>query len=596
MAQFATLCFSDRDGTRFISAVTQGQKEGTHINLVGANDWNGRDGSDRAYLLAPYDCVVKAIGTYDNTIFFESTGAVQTPTGVYDHCWFMCTHILDTDKSALGLAVGKKFVQGQPCYAEGTKGVGSGNHIHMEQGYGSFGGGTSPYHGSSQTFKYNGTTYKQYYPVLASGAKECPVREMFYIDKQEVIKRYNGQTLLDRYSMQVVPNQKSASENQVYVGVSALRVRAAANTSSALMGYCAFGAYYNVLEKVNKANSANKDYDWYKIGPNHWIAGVDGVKYTAATEDKHLVKIIKDSAYDYQWSIDGNQYGDKYDVTIMAGFGDRAMEAEGWEEVLATNGGLFYTYENAHYANGLEKSRGINNQDVGMSAVSSYNNAMAIGCLYGDGLVFAKQSYIVEHLDSYYGAITGMGIMLSGKEVDYGHSEFKSQWNSISGRTIIGEDEDGNPMSYSIAGTTGSSGLYGKDLYSLCKSLGFYNAILLDGGGSVWRRVNGKVDISTSRKVKNAVLLYRRKKKEQPVDPDPSGDTSELVAQITKLQNELAEKIKEATELAQKLSKSESECGQVKSKLNETEEQLSVVKNDLTTAQTKIANAKKALN
>lgn len=38
MAQFATLCFSDRDGTRFISAVTQGQKEGTHINLVGAND------------------------------------------------------------------------------------------------------------------------------------------------------------------------------------------------------------------------------------------------------------------------------------------------------------------------------------------------------------------------------------------------------------------------------------------------------------------------------------------------------------------------------------------------------------------------------
>jgi len=38
MAQFAKLCFQDRNGNNLISGVTQLQKEGTHILLTGAND------------------------------------------------------------------------------------------------------------------------------------------------------------------------------------------------------------------------------------------------------------------------------------------------------------------------------------------------------------------------------------------------------------------------------------------------------------------------------------------------------------------------------------------------------------------------------
>lgn len=233
----------------------------------------------------------------------------------------------------------------------------------------------------------------------------------------------------------------------------------------------------------------------------------------------NLIKITKDANYDYKWSIDGNKYGDKYDITSASGFGDTDLLNAGWEEVLAVNGGLFYTWESAHYACGLEKSRGVNNQDVSMSAVSDYNKAMAIACIDGE-LWYGKQEWIINNkLDSAYGAITGVGLLLDGKATTYGHSEFSSQYNTKSGRTIIGEDKDGNFLSYSIKGETGSSGITGDEATKIAQDNGFYNAIMLDGGGSVWRRYFKAYDITTTRKVKNALILYRKKK-------DNASDTS----------------------------------------------------------------------
>ncbi len=226
----------------------------------------------------------------------------------------------------------------------------------------------------------------------------------------------------------------------------------------------------------------------------------------------NLIKIVKDDSYNYKWSVDGNKYGDTYDITSAGGFGDTNLVNAGWEEILAVNGGLFYTWESAHYACGLEKSRGTNNQDVSMSAVSDYNNAMAIACI-DDELWFGKQSWIISNkLESAYGAITGIGLVASGKACTYGHTEFASQYNTKSGRTIIGEDKDGNYLSYSIKGETGSSGITGAEATQIALDNGFYNAIMLDGGGSVWRRYLKAYDITTTRKVKNALILYRKKK------------------------------------------------------------------------------------
>lgn len=226
----------------------------------------------------------------------------------------------------------------------------------------------------------------------------------------------------------------------------------------------------------------------------------------------NLIKITKDENYYYKWSVDGNKYGNSYDITSAGGFGDTDLVSQGWEEVLAVNGGLFYTWENAHYACGLEKSRGVNNQELDMSCVTDYNNCMSIACV-GNELYFASQEWIIKNkLDAAYGAITGLGLLLEGKAKPGMHDKFTSQWNTKSGRTIIGEDKDGNFLSYSIKGTTGQSGITGDEAVKIAQENGFYNAIMLDGGGSVWRRYFKAYDITTTRKVKNALILYRKKK------------------------------------------------------------------------------------
>lgn len=226
----------------------------------------------------------------------------------------------------------------------------------------------------------------------------------------------------------------------------------------------------------------------------------------------NLIKITKDENYHYKWSVDSNKYGTSYDITSASGFGDTDLVNQGWEEVLAVNGSLFYNYNGANYTCGLDKSRGVNNQDVSMTAVSDYSTCMSIACVDNE-LYFASQEWIIKNkLDSAYGAITGLGLLLDGKAKTDMHKGFETQWNQVSGRTIIGEDKDGNILSYSIKGTTGKSGITGTEAIKVAQENGFYNAIMLDGGGSVWRRYFGAYDITTTRKVKNALILYRKKK------------------------------------------------------------------------------------
>ena len=230
-----------------------------------------------------------------------------------------------------------------------------------------------------------------------------------------------------------------------------------------------------------------------------------------------LIKIHKKEDYDFVWSVDGNRYGTDYDVTTYKGFADEKLEAEGWELVLKVNASLFYEYSGAHYACGLEKSKGVNNQEVEMSAVSDYNSCMAIAGVDGD-LYFGSQIWVIRNLlNKAYCAVTGLGLLLSGSKRDDMHKGFEAQWSQRSGRTVIGEDKDGNFLCYSFAGETGKSGMTCPELQNKCLELGFVNAICLDGGGSVFRQYRNDqdqlvYDITTSRKVKNALLLYRRKK------------------------------------------------------------------------------------
>ena len=184
--QKAILLFRDYKGKDFISGISQPQNYGSHKLLNGANDWNGRSGyPEQCDLLAPYDCKVMAIARADNTVFFQSLNSVQTPSGVYEHCWFMATHMNDADFNKMGYILGKVFKQGERCYTEGSKNASAkAYHIHMEQGYGTFAGGNLPYYASSDYYTWNGKTYRQYYPNC-KGA-ECPVWDMFYLGSDDL--------------------------------------------------------------------------------------------------------------------------------------------------------------------------------------------------------------------------------------------------------------------------------------------------------------------------------------------------------------------------------------------------------------------------
>jgi len=206
----AILVFRDWKNIDFESSITQKSREGTHILLNGANDFCGRGSYDQCDLLAPCDCVVKAISRTDNTIFFESKEAVETPIGKYK-VWFMCTHMNDKEFNNFGMKVGKEFAQGTPCFTEGTKGIGAGNHIHMEQGIGEFGGGSSPYYKSNEYFWYNGKKYAQYYPVVKDGGYECPINDIFYL-KRDV--DYSDTNIKECYSWKYSDETKPIEDDK----------------------------------------------------------------------------------------------------------------------------------------------------------------------------------------------------------------------------------------------------------------------------------------------------------------------------------------------------------------------------------------------
>lgn len=248
------------------------------------------------------------------------------------------------------------------------------------------------------------------------------------------------------------------------------------------------------------------------------------ITYSGATVK--VAKLPKNNNVFIQGSVDGNRYDQPYSATTASGFSDKSLLADGYTEVLAGNGGIFYQYGGQYYAEGLEVIQGgINNQDFNMSCVSGFNDCMAIGFLKNNGgLVFDKQKHLMNNINQYYAALTfAFGIMKDGAKNEWGKTEHSSQYNCISGRTILGQNDD-YIFALSISGITGKSGLYGKQLFTLCQSLGMSDAGCFDGGGSVWLRVNGAYKSSTSRSVKNAWMIFTKNK---AVDVDEEERESE---------------------------------------------------------------------
>lgn len=115
--------------------ITQGYGEGSHKDSYAIDEAGSDSGID--FLTAPFTGTIRKIYTKDaNEVWLESNSEVEYPDGTIDYMTIMFAH----DNDVSNLYVGKVIQRGERFYEEGTKGVASGNHCHIECGKGRFSG------------------------------------------------------------------------------------------------------------------------------------------------------------------------------------------------------------------------------------------------------------------------------------------------------------------------------------------------------------------------------------------------------------------------------------------------------------------------
>lgn len=245
----------------------------------------------------------------------------------------------------------------------------------------------------------------------------------------------------------------------------------------------------------------------------------------------HIITAKTDSSENVQLSVMANHYSSTAKA-LAINFHDTSLEDAGWVRRGIINGGLFFTENNIHYANGIERAYGITNENDD----SSLNTVMAFAHSgnTSNAVVLNTQINIAASLDSYRGAITGAFGLLRNGSIDQGATNLQGNYSSESGRSIIGNKEDGTIYFISVAGVTGSSGLTGAECLSFVQSLGLYNAIAMDGGGSVSLISDDDWKIPTvttnARLIKNTVAIYTKAIVPTPTPITPPASTAELPA------------------------------------------------------------------
>jgi hypothetical protein len=223
----------------------------------------------------------------------------------------------------------------------------------------------------------------------------------------------------------------------------------------------------------------------------------------------HIIEAKPDTQHEFQVSIIGDKYNSGTSRKSFSNFRDADLEAQGWQKIGMVNGGLFFPEGSETFAVGIEKSRGVVNENDDVR----WDNVIT---LYHDlnMLYVAPQAWVKSNLSKFRGAVTGVFGLLNNGVVDTrGRVENASQFNGISGRTIVGRKADDTTMVFaSFAGVTGKTGLTGAQTVELAKHLGLRNAVCMDGGGSVALQYNGVNRVNTTRLLKNAVALYVKEK------------------------------------------------------------------------------------
>lgn len=450
----------------------------------------GDQGVDFAYALGNYwKCIAGPWGS--NTYFF--TACDQYGSAVQVHCADGQNRIITVAMTHSNMnytypVVGHIFSNGEAMYEEGTAGYATGNHIHYEVAEG---------------LQY-GKTLDKNLNVYRMTNELKPEDVCFICDSFSKVANLDG---VNMKHCDTPYYEQSNSLNQ-YTDLELAQMVMRGEFGNGTQRREALGDRYVAVQTLVNQIMAKNTQDGSIPGT---VPAPESAAINYRGLDIYIVKMSK--KLDLKGSIDGNKYGTMYDKTTSAGFSDHALEQSGYTEIIAQNGSTFYSWNGMTYAEGIEISKGSMNQELYLSAVTTFNPVMAIGFPKSGGIVFARQQDILADITKYYGAITGIfGIMYHGEKNFMGSEINRNNCFALqSGRSIIAEDDK---YYYSICfnGVTGTSGLTGTELYDLCKTVSstMINAICFDGGGSVFQRFKGEYNINTTRAVKNAVLLFAK--------------------------------------------------------------------------------------
>ena len=168
---------------------------------------------------------------------------------------------------------------------------------------------------------------------------------------------------------------------------------------------------------------------------------------------------------------------------------------------------VHFFYENPYnYAGGLEKAYNAINQgsDASLLDVMSLGHTGTVN----NALTIDTEANIAASLGSYRGALVGTFGLLRNGVVDQGNTSKQGEYTIVSGRSIIGNKSDGTFVFACLAGVSGSTGITGAQAVTLAQNLGLYNALCLDGGGSVGLVYDDNWKVQSVRLVKNALAIY----------------------------------------------------------------------------------------
>lgn len=125
-----------------------------------ATDYLGWNSSGRVYrdpCYAPVDIKLIFKNAAECMCVWESLDRVHLANGMIDYLTITCYHDNDISNGNY-YSVGAIKRQGEEFFKTGTGGVASGDHIHLETGYGKYTGSTSPSSGNPE-YKFHITDY-----------------------------------------------------------------------------------------------------------------------------------------------------------------------------------------------------------------------------------------------------------------------------------------------------------------------------------------------------------------------------------------------------------------------------------------------------